>query len=150
VRDGQKVRVRGKGRPGDLGAGDGDLVVTVHVEPHPVFTLDGGDVRVTVPVTFPEAVQGADIQVPTPDGGRVRLRVPPGTPSGRTLRVRGRGAKTPKGTGDLLVQVQVAVPRKLDGAAKEALEAFRAATKDEDPREDLFTKLRDPGAGDAG
>jgi molecular chaperone DnaJ len=150
VRDGQKVRVRGKGRPGDLGAGDGDLVVTVHVDPHPVFTLDGADVRVTVPVTFHEAVAGADIEVPTADGGRVRLRVPPGTPSGRTLRVRGRGAKTPKRTGDLLVTVQVAVPQKLDAAAREALEAFRAATKDQDPREDLFAKLRDTGAGDAG
>jgi len=125
-------------------------VVTVNVAPHPVFTLDGADVRVTVPVTFPEAVQGADIEVPTPDGGRVRVRVPPGTPSGRTLRVRGRGARTPKRTGDLLVQVQVAVPRKVDAAAREALEAFRAATKDEDPREDLFAKLREAGAGDAG
>jgi len=150
VRDGQKVRVPGKGRAGDPGAGDGDLVVTVNVTPHPVFTLDGADVRVTVPVTFPEAVQGADIEVPTPDGGRVRVRVPPGTPAGRTLRVRGRGARTPKRTGDLLVQVQVAVPRKLDAAAREALEAFRAATKDEDPREDLFARLRDTGAGDAG
>jgi molecular chaperone DnaJ len=101
-------------------------------------------------VTFPEAVAGADIEVPTADGGRVRLRVPPGTPSGRTLRVRGRGAKTPKRTGDLLVTVQVAVPQKMDAAAREALEAFRAATKDEDPREDLFAKLRDAGAGDAG
>jgi molecular chaperone DnaJ len=150
VRDGQKVRVPGKGRPGDIGAGDGDLVVTVNVAPHPVFTLDGADVRLTVPVTFPEAVQGADIEVPTPDGGRVRVRVPPGTPGGRTLRVRGRGARTPKRTGDLLVQVQVAVPRKLDAAGREALEAFRAATKDEDPREELFAKLREAGAGDAG
>jgi molecular chaperone DnaJ len=88
--------------------------------------------------------------VPTPDGGRVRVRVPPGTPGGRTLRVRGRGARTPKRTGDLLVQVQVAVPRKLDAAGREALEAFRAATKDEDPREGLFAKLREAGAGDAG
>jgi molecular chaperone DnaJ len=150
VRDGQKVRVRGKGRAGDPGAEDGDLVVTVHVDPHPVFTLDGGDVRVTVPVTFAEAVLGADIEVPTPSGGRVRLRVPAGTPSGRTLRLRGRGIKTPKRTGDLLVTVQVAVPQRVDGAAREAVEAFRDATKDDDPREELFAKLREAGAGDAG
>lgn len=149
VRDGQRVRVRGKGRPGDLAGMDGDLVVTVHVDPHPVFAIEGTDVRVTVPVTFPEAVAGADIEVPTPDGGRVKVRVPAGTPSGRTLRVRGRGVSTGKKTGDLLVTVQVAVPQRLDGAAREAMEAFRAATKDQDPREDLFARVREAGTGDA-
>jgi molecular chaperone DnaJ len=150
VRDGQKVRLRGEGRPGEPGAQDGDLFVVVHVEPHPVFTLDGPDLRVTVPVTFGEAALGAQITVPTLDGGTVRLKVPAGTPSGRTLRAKGRGVTTSKGTGDLLVTVQVAVPQRLDGAARAAVEQFIAATSGEDPRADLLARARrDPaGAGD--
>ena len=144
VRGGQKVRVRGKGQPSQYGGDPGDLVVTVQVEPHPVFTLDGPDVRLTVPVTFPEAVLGTQLEVPTPDGGTVRLRVPAGTPSGRTLRAKGRGAKTAKRTGDLLVTLQVAVPQRVDGAARDALEAFAEATRDENPREGLFAEV--PGA----
>jgi molecular chaperone DnaJ len=156
VRDGQKVRLRGKGRPGEPGAEDGDLVVTVHVEPHPVFTVDGEDLRVTVPVTFPEAVLGSQIEVPTLDGSIVRLKVPAGTPHGRTLRVKGRGVRGAKRTGDLLVAVQVAVPQRLDGAARDALEAFAKATAEEDPRADLLARARaasgstasTPGTGD--
>ncbi len=140
VHDGQKIRLRGKGRPGEGGGEPGDLVVTVRVTPHPVFTLDGRNVRVTVPVTFPEAALGTQITVPTLDGGAVKLKVPAGTPSGRVLRARGKGVSGPKGTGDLLVTVQVAVPQKLDKAAKEAVEAFAAATADADPRADLFAK----------
>jgi molecular chaperone DnaJ len=158
VRDGQKVRLRGKGRPGDPGAEDGDLVVSVHVEPHPLFTVDGEDLRVTVPVTFPEIVLGSQIEVPTLDGSIVRLKVPPGTPSGRTLRVKGRGVRGAKRTGDLLVSVQVAVPQRVDSAAKDALEAFAKATADEDPRADLLARARSApaaqhpaaGAGDGG
>ncbi len=142
VREGQKVRLRGKGRPGDAGAPDGDLVVTVHVAAHPVFSLDGENVKVTAPVTFTEAVFGAQIDVPTPDGGTVRLKVAPGTPSGRVLRVKGRGIKGPKHVGDLLVTVQVAVPQRVAGAAKEALEEFATATKGEDPRADLIARAR--------
>ena len=137
VRDGQKIRLRGKGEPGDNGAPRGDLVITVHVAPHPVFQRKGDDLAVTVPVTFPEAALGADITVPTLDGSPVRVKVPAGTPSGRTLRVRGRGVKTAKGTGDLLVTVQVAVPQRLDDRARAAVEAFRTATADVDPRADL-------------
>jgi molecular chaperone DnaJ len=150
VRDGQKVRLRGKGRPGDPGAEDGDLWVTVHVEPHSVFALDGSDLRVTVPVTFAEAALGAQVEVPTLDGAVVRMKVPAGTPSGRTLRAKGRGVKTAKGTGDLLVTVQVVVPQRLDAAAKAAVEQFAAATAGEDPRADLLARARrDPaGAGD--
>jgi molecular chaperone DnaJ len=148
VRDGQKVRLRGKGRPSDYAGEPGDLVVTVQVEPHPVFLIDGRDVRVTVPVTFAEAALGAQVEVPTPAGGRVTLKVPAGTPSGRTLRLRGRGVQSAKGNGDLLVTVQVAVPQKLNGAAQDALKAFAAATGNENPRDDLFAKLP-AGAGDA-
>ena len=142
VREAQKVRLRGKGRPGDQGAPAGDLVVTVHVAPHPVFSLDGEHVKVTVPVTFTEAVFGAQIDVPTPDGGTVRLKVAPGTPGGRVLRVKGRGIKGPKHTGDLLVTVQVAVPQRVAGAAKDALEEFATATKGEDPRAELIARAR--------
>jgi molecular chaperone DnaJ len=145
VREGQKVRLRGKGRPSETGGEPGDLVVEVTVEPHPVFTIDGVDVRLTVPITFPEAVLGTEIEVPTPDGGRVRLKVPAGTPNGRTLRARGRGVGTPKRTGDLLVTLQVAVPQRVDGKAREALEAFAAATAGESPRADLFAQVADTG-----
>jgi molecular chaperone DnaJ len=145
VREGQKIRLRGKGRPSDAGGEPGDLWVTVTVEPHPIFTIDGTDVRLTVPVTFPEAVFGTQIEVPTPDGGRVKLKVPAGTPSGRTLRARGRGVKTAKKTGDLLVMLQVAVPQRVDGKAKEALQAFAEATAEESPRADLFAHLAEDG-----
>jgi len=150
VRDGQKVRLRGKGRPGEPGAEAGDLWVTVHVEPHSVFGLDGLDLRVTLPITFPEAVLGGSVDVPTLDGSTVRLKVPAGTPSGRVLRAKGRGVTTAKGTGDLLVTVQVVVPQRLDGSAREAVEAFAAATAGEDPRAELLARARrDPaGAGD--
>jgi molecular chaperone DnaJ len=146
VRDGQKVRLRGKGLPDPYGGDPGDLVVTVHVQPHPVFTIDGHDVRVTVPVTFPEAALGAEVEVPTPDGAIVRLRVPPGTPSGRTLRVKGRGVRG-RQTGDLLVTVQVAVPQRLEGKARAAVEAFAAATKGENPRAELLARVQGETAG---
>ena len=94
VRDGQKIRLRGKGRPGDRGGPAGDLVVTVRVTPHPVFSLDGDNLRITVPVAFDEAALGATIEVPTLDGATVRVKVPEGTPSGRTLRVKGKGVTT--------------------------------------------------------
>jgi molecular chaperone DnaJ len=142
VRDGQKIRLRGKGRPGDPGAPAGDLVITVHVEPHPVFTLDGTNLRVTVPIAFDEAALGATIEVPTLDGSTVRVKVPAGTPSGRTLRVKGKGVATSKGTGDLLVNVQVVVPQKLSAAAKEAVQAFGIATSGQDVRADLMAQAR--------
>ncbi|OLT53166.1 DnaJ C-terminal domain-containing protein [Cellulosimicrobium sp. CUA-896] len=137
VRDGQKIRLRGKGRPSPNGGPAGDLVVTVHVTPHPVFSVDGANLRVTVPVTFAEAALGATIEVPTLDGATVRVKVPAGTPSGRTLRVKGRGVRTAKATGDLLVGVQVVVPQKLSKAAREAVEAFAAETDGQDVRADL-------------
>ena len=138
VRDGQRIRIRGKGRPGAGGAPPGDLVIAVQVEAHPVFSIDGRDLRVTVPVSFGEAALGAEVQVPTIDGGSVRVKVPPGTPSGRTLRVRGRGITASKGAGDLLVTIQVMVPRRLSDDARAAVEAFAAATAaDGDVRAEL-------------
>ncbi|WP_181762713.1 DnaJ C-terminal domain-containing protein [Pseudarthrobacter sp. B4EP4b] len=140
IKDGQKVRVRGKGQPGP--AGNGDLVVTVSVQPHAFYTRDGDNLRIHVPVTFPEAALGADIEVPTIEGEKVRVRVPAGTPSGRTLRVKGKGVKTSKGTGDLLVTIDVAVPKNLNKDAEAAVKAFAEATADADVREGLAAKAR--------
>ncbi|MCV2393018.1 DnaJ domain-containing protein [Actinotalea sp. M2MS4P-6] len=137
VRDGQKIRLRGKGRPGTDGGPAGDLAIKVSVEPHPVFSIDGRDLRVTLPVTFSEAALGAQVEVPTFEGGTVRVKVPAGTPSGRTLRVRGKGVPTPQGDGDLLVTVQVVVPQRLSDDAKAAVEAFARATDGADVRAEL-------------
>ena len=112
------------------------------VTPHPLFSLDGNNVRITVPVAFDEAALGAQIDVPTLDGSTVTVKVPEGTPSGRTLRVRGKGITTPKGTGDLLVTVQVVVPQRLTGAAKDAVRAFAEATSDADVRGNLMAQAR--------
>ncbi|SDB83792.1 molecular chaperone DnaJ [Sanguibacter gelidistatuariae] len=143
VRDGQKIRLRGKGRPGIGGGPAGDLSITVAVTPHPVFTIDGVNLRMTVPVTFAEAALGTQIEVPTLSGPTVKVKVPEGTPSGRVLRVKGHGVKTAKQTGDLLITVQVAVPQKLSKAAREAVEAFAAATGGDDIRADLLTRAKE-------
>ncbi|MDR2348701.1 MAG: DnaJ domain-containing protein [Bifidobacteriaceae bacterium] len=140
VKDGGKIKLAGKGRPSARGDRPGDLIITVTVAPHPVFSLDGNDIRLTVPVSFSEAALGARIKVPTLDGGSVTVKVPAGTPTGRTLRARGKGVKTAAGAGDLLVSVKVAVPQRVAGAAQAARENLREATKDEDPRADLWAK----------
>ncbi|SDS09925.1 molecular chaperone DnaJ [Paraoerskovia marina] len=137
VKDGQKIRLRGKGQPGTGGGPAGDLDITVSVTPHPVFTMEGRNLRMTLPISFVEAALGATVQVPTFDGGSVKLKIPHGTSSGKVLRVKGRGVVTPKGTGDMLVTVQVAVPQKLSKDAKKAVEALAQATGDEDVREGL-------------
>jgi molecular chaperone DnaJ len=147
MRDGQRVRLRGKGRPGANGADPGDLVVTVHVGEDPVFSLDGTDLRVTVPVTFPEAVFGAQIEVPVFGGGTVTVKIPSGTPSGRTFRVRGRGVRASKRTGDLLVTVEIVVPQRVDSRARSALEKFAEHTAGEDPRAELLARFRTSPAG---
>ncbi len=140
VADGQKIRLRGKGHPSPDGGQPGDIVLTVTVRKHPVFERDGLNLRVTVPVTFAEAALGATIQVPTLAGDPVKLRVAPGTPSGRVLRVKGRGVQTSKGTGDLLAVVQVAVPSHLSKEASEKLAEFEALLPDENPRDELIAK----------
>ncbi|WP_329314596.1 molecular chaperone DnaJ [Streptomyces sp. NBC_01262] len=139
VTDNQKIRLRGKGAPGETGGPSGDLYVLIHVDAHPVFGRKGDNLTVTVPVSFTEAALGGEIQVPTLGGPPVRLKLPPGTPNGRTLRARGKGAVRKDGTrGDLLVTVEVAVPPVSDGKAFEALEAYREATAEFDPRAELF------------
>ncbi len=143
VADGQRIRLKGKGAPGERGGPAGDLYVRVHVTPHPVFGRTGSNLTVTVPVTFPEATLGAEIKVPSHRGAPVSLRIPAGTPNGRTFRVRGKGARRPDGTnGDLLVTVAVQVPQHLNSPAKDALESFREATAGEDPREDILRRAR--------
>lgn len=142
VADGQKIRLRGRGRPSPDGGESGDIVVQITVRPHPVFTRDGLNLRLVVPVTFTEATLGATIEVPTLSGDVVKLRVAPGTPSGRVLRVKGRGVTTSKGTGDLLAELQVAVPTHLDEAAREALERFQELEPTENPRAELMAKAR--------
>jgi len=142
VTDGQKIRLKGKGEPSPDGGAPGDLVLTVAVRKHPVFERDGQNLRVIVPVTFTEATLGATIEVPTLGGEPVKLRVAPGTPSGRILRVKGRGVTSAKGEGDLLAEVQVAVPAHLTADALKHLEAFAKAMPKENPREELLEKAR--------
>lgn len=133
VRDGQRIRVKGKGAAGANGGPDGDLYVRVHVESHPLFGRTGDNLTITVPITYPEAALGADITVPTTDEDPVTIRVPAGTRSGRTFRVRGRGVTGSKQRGDLLVTVELAVPQHMSDDERKALEAY-AAVAGESPR----------------
>ncbi len=142
VSDGQRIKLKGKGEPSPDGGEPGDLVLTVTVKKHPVFERVGNNIRLDVPVTFVEAALGATIEVPTLEGDTVRLRVAPGTPSGRVLRVKGRGVAHGGSTGDLLATVQVAVPNHLSGEARKHLEAFAAAMPQENPRDDLMIRAR--------
>jgi molecular chaperone DnaJ len=133
VSDGSTIRLKGKGAPGRGGGPAGDLFVTVHVGRHPVFRRKGNHLTVEVPIAYTEAALGADVEVPTLDG-KVRLRIPPGTESGKTFRVRGRGVE---GKGDLLVTVKVTVPEALTAEARELLEQLRAHVENEDLRTGL-------------
>jgi molecular chaperone DnaJ len=140
IQDGQKLKLRGKGQRSPNGGPAGDLVVAIKVKPHPVFVRDGENLRVTVPITFTEAVLGATIQVPTLGGEPVKLKVAPGTPNGRTLRVKGKGVQVAGKEGDLLATVEIAVPAHVSDKAKELLEQFNAELPEEDPRLDVLTR----------
>ena len=142
VSDGQKIRLKGKGEPSQDGGAAGDLTLTVTVRKHPVFERDGLNLRVVVPVTFTEAALGATIEVPTLGGEPVKLKVAAGTPSGRVLRVKGRGVTTTKGTGDLLATIEVAVPSHLSQEARDALEQFQKLQPTENPRSELLAKAK--------
>lgn len=124
VRNGQRIRLAGRGEPGSRGGPAGDLYVLVTVRPHELFSRDGDNLLLTVPVSFSEAALGANLRIPTLDGP-VTLRVPPGTPSGRTLRVRNRGVARADGRGgDLLVTIEIDVPTTLSPDARKALEEY--------------------------
>jgi molecular chaperone DnaJ len=140
IKDGAKIKIKGRGAPG--AAGPGDLYVLVHVTPHPIFSRKDENIHLTLPITFSEAALGADISIPTLDGDEVTLRIAPGTPSGRTLRVKGRGVKKGSSVGDLMITLDVRIPQRVDGEAKRAIEEFASATKDFNPRAELFTKAK--------
>jgi molecular chaperone DnaJ len=136
VKDGSTIRLGGKGGPGSNGGPAGDLLVTVHVAKHPLFKRKGNDLTITVPLTFTEAALGTKVEVPTLDG-HVTLKIPSGTASGKTFRVRGRGVAPERGrSGDLLVRVEVVVPRRLSRDEKKLLEQL-ATYEDEDVRAHL-------------
>lgn len=137
VRDGARIRLGGKGSPGTQGGTPGDLFVRVSVEPHKIFGRKEGNLTLKLPVTFAEAALGAEVEVPMLEGQPVRLKIPPGTPSGKTFRVRGRGGGANGSSGDLLVTVEVAVPSKLSRESKDLLRRFAEAQK-ESPREHLL------------
>lgn len=140
VEDGQRIRLKGKGAQGEHGGVAGDLYVDVHVSPHALFGRSGTNLTLTVPVTFAEAALGAEIEVPTLHGPAVRLRLPAGTPNGRTFRVRGKGAARKDGTkGDLLVNVEVTVPQQLSDQARNALLLYANEAGETNPRAALFS-----------
>jgi molecular chaperone DnaJ len=142
VREGTRIKVRGKGEAGPRGGEPRDLYVVTRVAPSPLFQRRGDDLVLDVPVTFSEAALGGQVELPTPDGGTVRVKVPAGSTDGKTLRVKGRGA--PKlnggGTGDLLARVRIAVPGSLSKQEREALEKLQEIERSDhgDPREKLF------------
>ncbi|WKN48201.1 molecular chaperone DnaJ [Nocardioides sp. Arc9.136] len=139
VKDGQRIRLRGKGAAGEAGGSAGDLYVDVKVSPHRIFGRKDANLTLDVPVSFDEAALGAEVKIPTLTGAPVTLRLPPGTPNGRTFRVRGKGAPKPDGTtGDLLATVEVQVPAVLDAKAREAVEAYREAMAGKPLRAGLF------------
>jgi molecular chaperone DnaJ len=144
VKDGQRIRLAGKGAPGRRGGPAGDLFVVVHVTGSELFGRSGDDLTLTVPVSFAEAALGTTLTVPTLDGS-VSLKVPAGTASGRTFRVRGRGVAGRSTTGDLMVTVEVAVPSRLTPGAREAIEKLATELPD-DPRPEITEMLRDGGA----
>ncbi len=141
VTDGQRIRLKGKGGAGENGGAAGDLYVVVHVSQHGIFGRKGDNLTLTAPVTFNEAALGAEIEVPTLDGAPVTLRIPQGTPNGRTFRVRGKGvSKRDGGKGDLLVTVEVVVPKTLNDQAREALTSYGEAVGLGNPRAKLFAR----------
>jgi molecular chaperone DnaJ len=151
VRDGAVIRVPGRGGPGAGGGPAGDVLVTVHVEAHPRFGRRGDDVTIDVPVTYSEAVLGAKVTIPTPQGGTRTIKVPSGTTSGRTFRIRGEGApRRGGGTGDLLATVRIHVPTKLSRDHKRLLQQL--ADHDDPTLRDrlLFDGAREDAAADGG
>jgi molecular chaperone DnaJ len=148
VKNGSRIRLKGKGAAGERGGPSGDLLVDVTISAHPVFERKADNVTVTVPITFAEAALGGEIAVPTPRGGTVTLKIPAGTANGRTFRVRGKGIRRKDGTtGDLLATVEVAVPQRLSSEARDALKQYAEHTADDDPRKDLLAMAEGASSG---
>src|ERR1017187_3582396 len=142
TRDGQRIRLQGKGNSGVNGGAAGDLFLIVRTGTHPVFTRVGDDIHLTVPVTVPEASLGAKVDVPTIDG-RAQLKIPPGTQSGQKLRMRERGVESsqhPGKRGDQIVTIEVTVPKLSDERSREIMREL-AKLNNQDPRTALFDKL---------
>ncbi len=142
IEDGAKLRVRGKGLPGRHGGPPGDLILVVHIRPHPVFQREGANLYLNLPITFTEAALGAKVEVPTMEG-QITIRIPPGTRSGAELRVAGKGFPKlgGKGRGDLFVKVYIVVPKKLPRAARDLLREFERLVP-QNPRLDLIERAR--------
>ena len=136
VDDAARIKVRGKGWPGGGGGPAGDLYVRVRVGTHPILGRSGADLHMTVPISYTEATLGADVTVPTL-GGKVTLRVPPGTANGKKFRVSGKGIETSKRTGDLLVTVEIHVPHDLGDDERTLLQQLRELKADDNPRAHL-------------
>jgi molecular chaperone DnaJ len=144
VADGQRIKIAGKGAPGERGGPAGDLYVRVHVKTHPVFGRSGENLTVTVPVTFAELTLGSEVKVPSHRGAPVTVRIPSGTANGSKFRVSGKGIRRKDGTtGALIVTVEVMVPQNLNGKARSAIEDLREATAGADPREDLLERAKE-------
>lgn len=141
IKDGQSVRLRGKGKASINGGSAGDLIVTIHVEEDPVYSREGNDLRMTLPVTFAEATLGAKVEVPLIDGSTVTVKVPAGSDSGRTLRLKGRGVATKKGTGDLLATISVVVPKDLTPEQLDSIKSLADSLDQSDPRAELMKKV---------
>ncbi len=143
TRDGQRIRLQGKGNAGTGGGAQGDLYVIVRTGTHPVFTRVGDDIHLTVPITLAEATLGSKVDVPTIEGGRAQLRIPPGTQSGQKLRMRERGVESASAAGqrgDQIVTVEVQIPQLNDERSREIMREF-AKLNNQDPRVTLFDKL---------
>jgi DnaJ-class molecular chaperone len=136
IEEGKKIRLRGQGTPSPKGGQPGDLLITIHIAAHPYFHRRGNNLYVRVPVTLPEAVEGARVDVPTPKG-TVALRIPPGTSSGSKLRIKGHGV-TPKSgePGDLYAEVSIVLPKQLDETARQLAQQL-ASKYTQNPRADL-------------
>ena len=141
IKDGQSVRLRGKGKASINGGSAGDLIVTIHVEEDPVYSREGNDLRMTLPVTFAEATLGANVELPLIDGSTVTVKVPAGSDSGRTLRLKGRGVVTKKGTGDLLATISVVVPKDLTPEQLDSIKSLADSLDQSDPRAELVKKV---------
>jgi molecular chaperone DnaJ len=135
VRDGTRIKLKGKGEAGYGGAPPGDLYVVTRVDESPLYERRGSDLIVNVPVTYPEAALGATVEVPTPEG-RVSLKIPAGSENGKLLRIRGRGAPklNASGRGDVLARLKLNVPKKLTKKERQALEELQKVSRD-NPRE---------------